>query len=72
MNKSYSEVKIKPLSNMLDSIIMEVVKMYMSYDEYLEKIGKKNCRQSWVDWKVEICGMDEAEAIQASYYNLEL
>ncbi|WP_206459407.1 hypothetical protein [Anaerovorax sp. IOR16] len=37
-----------------------------SYKEYLQKTGKKDSRESWIDWKVEICGMDYEEARIAS------
>jgi len=37
----------------------------MSYDEYLEKTNKENCAETWIDWKVEICGMSYMEALRA-------
>jgi hypothetical protein len=38
-----------------------------SYKEYLQKTGKKDCRQSWIDWKIKICDMEEKEAIIAAH-----
>ena len=40
--------------------------MFMSYEEYIKKLNLKNCRQSWKEWKMDICGMSEKEAIKAS------
>lgn len=37
-----------------------------SYKEYLQKTEKKDSAISWIDWKVEICGMDYEEAKKAS------
>jgi len=37
-----------------------------SYKEYLQKTGKNDVRQSWVDWKIEICNMEYEEAVKAS------
>lgn len=38
----------------------------MSYNEYLTKTGKEDNKQSWIDWKVEVCGMRYMEAVRAS------
>lgn len=38
----------------------------MSYVEYLEKTGLKNCRESWIDWKIDIYSMSRKEAVKAS------
>ena len=39
----------------------------INYGEYLEKTNKKDCRESWVDWKTEIHGMTYMDARKASY-----
>ncbi len=39
----------------------------LSYREYLQKTGKKDSAISWIDWKVEICGMDYEEAKKAAF-----
>lgn len=36
------------------------------YKEYINLTSREDNRQSWVDWKIEICGMSEDEAIKAS------
>ena len=41
--------------------------MFMSYEEYLTKTNKEDNRESWIDWKTEICGMSYMEARRASY-----
>jgi len=41
--------------------------MFMSYADYLEKTKKEDNRNSWIDWKTEICGMSYTEAYKASY-----
>jgi len=41
--------------------------MIISYEEYLEKTDKENCVDSWIDWKVEICGMSYVEARKSAY-----
>lgn len=38
----------------------------MSYDEYILKTCKEDNKGSWIDWKVEICGMSEIEAIRSA------
>lgn len=38
----------------------------ISYDEYLEKTGKEDCKESWIDWKTDICGMSYLEAVRAA------
>ena len=38
----------------------------MSYREYIVAMRLVDCRQSWVEWKQDICGMSEREAIKAS------
>ena len=38
----------------------------MSYATYLEKTGLKNCRESWIDWKIDIYSMSRKEAVKAS------
>lgn len=43
---------------MLDSI-------YLSYEEYLFDAGKKDCRRSWIEWKMDEYRMSEKEAIKA-------
>jgi len=37
-----------------------------SYEEYLQRTGKKDNASSWADWKVEVCGMDYEEAKKVS------
>lgn len=39
----------------------------MSYDEYLNKTGKQDCRESWIDWKTDVCGMRYMDARRAAY-----
>jgi hypothetical protein len=41
--------------------------MLMSYDEYLEKTGKENCVEIWIDWKVDVCGMKYTEALKVAH-----
>lgn len=36
-----------------------------SYEDYLKRTGREDNRTSWKYWKMEVCGMDEAEAIKA-------
>ena len=36
----------------------------MSYEEYLAKTQKEDNKESWIDWKFEICGMSYLEAIR--------
>lgn len=38
----------------------------ISYEEYLKTTGQKDGRTAWKWWKIEVCGMTEREAIQAS------
>jgi hypothetical protein len=38
-----------------------------SYKEYLERSGKEDTRKSWIQWKIDICGMSEKEATIAGY-----
>ena len=38
----------------------------MSYADYLKATNQKDSRNRWVWWKVEICGMEYAEAVRAS------
>ena len=40
--------------------------MLMSYGEYLQKTEKQDCRESWIDWKTEVCGMDYMKARKSS------
>ena len=40
--------------------------MVMNYDEYLQKTKKEDNKQSWIDWKFEICGMSYTEAVKAA------
>lgn len=40
--------------------------MFMSYAEYLKETGREDCRDSWVDWKHNIYGMNYEEADKAS------
>ena len=39
----------------------------MSYEEYIKVTKQKDCRQSWQDWKMDIFGMSNKEAIKLSY-----
>ena len=39
----------------------------MSYPEYLIAMCLKDNRHSWMDWKVDTCGMTEREALKASF-----
>lgn len=39
----------------------------MSYSDYLQATGSKDCRESWIWWKMEIFGMSERQAIKAAY-----
>ena len=39
----------------------------MSYEEYLSKTNGKDCRESWIDWKTECCGMAYMDARKTSY-----
>lgn len=41
----------------------------MSYAEYLLKTGLKDCRRSWIEWKIDIARMTEKQAVKASYDN---
>lgn len=38
--------------------------MNISYDEYLRKTNKGDIRESWIDWKVECCGMSYMGALR--------
>ena len=42
--------------------------MNLSYAEYLSKTGKPDSRESWIDWKIDCCGMTFMAARRASYY----
>lgn len=39
----------------------------MSYVEYLKTTGKKDCKESWIDWKTECCFMSYGDARKVSY-----
>ena len=39
----------------------------MSYSEYLSRTKQKDSRRSWIEWKMDICGMTERQAIKAAY-----
>lgn len=39
---------------------------FTSYEEYLKVTKQKDCKESWIDWKVECCGMSYQEAYKAS------
>lgn len=41
--------------------------MLISYEEYLSKTNKQDKRESWIDWKTEICGLRLDEATKAAY-----
>ena len=38
----------------------------ISYEEYLTTTGLRDCRLSWIDWKIQL-GMSVEEATRASY-----
>jgi hypothetical protein len=40
--------------------------MPISYDEYLTQTGKEDCKDSWIDWKTDIYGMNYTEALRAA------
>jgi len=44
----------------------EDMTMPISYDEYLEKTGKHDCKESWIDWKTDIYNMPYTEAVRAA------
>jgi hypothetical protein len=39
----------------------------MSYQEYISRMNLKDTRRSWIEWKVDMCGMTERQAIAAAY-----
>jgi hypothetical protein len=39
----------------------------MSYQEYLTRTGQKDNRHTWIDWKMDVYGMTERQAIKAAY-----
>ena len=38
----------------------------ISYDEYLEKTGKEDCKESWIDWKTDVYNMSYIETLRAA------
>lgn len=40
--------------------------MMESYEEYLKRTKQKDSRNAWKWWKIEVCEMNEKEAIKAS------
>ena len=40
--------------------------MFESYEDYLKRTKHEDTRETWKWWKIESCGMEEAEAIKAS------
>jgi len=38
----------------------------ISYEDYINKLNLKDCRQSWKEWKMDIFNMSEKEVIKAS------
>lgn len=42
------------------------MKKLISYQDYIKELGLKDCRRSWVEWKMDFCGMSEQNAIVAS------
>lgn len=40
--------------------------MTISYEEYLAKTGKEDCKESWIDWKIDVCNMPYMEAVRAA------
>jgi hypothetical protein len=38
-----------------------------SYAEYIATTGKNDSRESWIDWKVVVCGMSRREATKAAH-----
>lgn len=42
-------------------------KMKISYKEYIDQTRQTDSRRTWVNWKMDIFGMTEKQAIQAAY-----
>lgn len=40
--------------------------MLESYEEYLKRTNREDTRKSWKWWLIEVCGMEETEAIRTS------
>jgi len=39
----------------------------MGYEEYLKRMGLKDSRRSWIEWKMDVYGMSEQKAIRSAY-----
>jgi len=69
-----SEFKITPIGDeqmeinfLFDNFIKIGGNYMMSYEEYLNATKEKDSRQNWIAWKVEVYGMEPAEATKAAY-----
>lgn len=38
----------------------------MDYFNYLEKFCMKDCRESWINWKMDVYGMSRKAAVKLS------
>lgn len=39
----------------------------MSYEDFLKETKKEDNRESWIDWKTDVCGMSYLAARRAAY-----
>jgi hypothetical protein len=43
----------------------------MSYPDYLKTTKQTDSRRMWKEWKIDVCGMSEKQAIKMSYSDYE-